>query len=320
MKDKWDKIILLGVAVLVIAVSVLFALKAFGFSKQFSLTKPPINEDYPPSKDKETDDARRDLAKPGAWRLPNKGTPPKPLPLFRSISIIEMNGKAVDFESPATPPIRPPVTNAWLRENNLRYLDKNVLDFDPDGDGFSNLEEFTDKTNPQNASDHPPYAKKLMLVARRAQIYRLVFAATPDDKTFQIRREATSKWPRKTSFLMEVGQTSRDKQFRLDSYEEKRPMGPNGIPVDKSVLHITYLPTGQKFQLVRKIAENVPTYFAEFQFKLDGEKIIVKKGENFKISKFPETVYRLKEVAENSAVIEYKGEDGLPQTFTVNSK
>ena len=61
-------------------------------------------------------------------------------------------------------PVHPPITNDfWLKYR----LDPGFADSpqrDPDGDGFSNLEEFRDETDPTDRDDHPLLFKKLRYV------------------------------------------------------------------------------------------------------------------------------------------------------------
>jgi hypothetical protein len=46
---------------------------------------------------------------------------------------------------------------AWFKKYNLDLNDPKMLDADPDGDGFTNREEFLANTNPLDPNSHPPY-------------------------------------------------------------------------------------------------------------------------------------------------------------------
>lgn len=46
---------------------------------------------------------------------------------------------------------------------------------DPDGDGFSNLEEYQAETNPKDGSEYPDLTAKLRLIAAKKNPFRLVF-------------------------------------------------------------------------------------------------------------------------------------------------
>ena len=51
----------------------------------------------------------------------------------------------------------------WERRYGLNPSDASDANADADGDGFTNLEEFLAKTDPQNKNDHPPYIDSLSI-------------------------------------------------------------------------------------------------------------------------------------------------------------
>lgn len=319
MKGNWDKIVLIVSAVIVTGLSGWFATKALAFKNQFDMVANPPKGDFPQLKTPQTDVATRYVQRATDWSLPAKGTPPKPLPLFVSIPIVEIEGDTIDMLNPDARQIRPPVSNEWLLSNNLDFLNKSVLQLDPDRDGYTNLEEWTGKTDPRDSGSHPPYADKLVMKKRHAQVYRAMFAARPDDKRFQIRRLRSSKWPKPDNFYLTIGETSKDSQIRLDAFEEKTAQSNIGITVDASVLSVTFLPKGTKHTLVRNVAEDIPTYYAELEFLLDkGKTFFVKEGDTFPLAVDPGTKYRLIEVTENSAKITYETAPGTTETVEIN--
>lgn len=62
------------------------------------------------------------------------------------------------------PPVHPPIPNMWWLESRLDPGFANSLELDPDSDGYSNLEEYHAKTDPQNQHDHPSLVQKLLYV------------------------------------------------------------------------------------------------------------------------------------------------------------
>lgn len=303
---SWDKLLLLAVGIVVTAISVVLSLGSMSFADKFVLPSVAPNDELPDTQEPIAKIARNLVERKQTWSNPVKGAAPKPVPLFVSIPIVEARGILIDMLDPNAPLLRPPVSNQWLMSNNLDFLNAGVLNQDPDGDGFTNLAEWEAKTDPNDPKSHPPYAEKLIFASRQQEVYGLKFAARPDPERFQIARVPTRRWPQRDTFLMRVGETSKDEQFRIESFEEKSEVR-NGIPVDVSELTITYLPKNETHVLVRNVDTPIPTYFAEMKFQLDaGFQEFVKEGETFNLVMDPDTKYRVVKVEENSVTITYQ--------------
>ncbi len=76
----------------------------------------------------------------------SKASPDRPLDLFRDA------------------PVHPPIPNIWWIQNHLDPSFADSPNRDPDQDGFSNLEEFNAKTDPNDANSIPSLVAKLMFV------------------------------------------------------------------------------------------------------------------------------------------------------------
>ena len=319
--SAWDKILLLGAAVVVIGLSGLFVASSLGFGETFKMEAAVPNNELPPTDERTAEIAREFVVSENAWKTPTKGMAPKPVPLFVSIPIVESRGELIDMLDPSAPKLREPVTNAWLIDNGLDFLNSAVLQQDPDGDGFTSLEEWAAKTDPVDLSSHPPYADKLVMHSRQKQEYKLRSAARPDPERFQIMRLPSVRWPQRDNFYLRVGETSEDEQFRLDSFEEKRAMNNVGIEADATELTITYLPKNEKHVITRDEEYGVPTYFAELEFLLaPGNKFFVKEGDTFPVVQDPETKYRVTKVNEDSVVITYQTGVESEQTVEIRKK
>lgn len=81
------------------------------------------------------------------------------IPLFVSSSAPE---KPIDLLKDA--PVHPPIPNTWWIEHRIDPGFADSPTRDPDQDGFSNLEEYTAKTNPNDAKSIPSLIAKLMYV------------------------------------------------------------------------------------------------------------------------------------------------------------
>lgn len=107
--------------------------------------------------------ARQSLTLDRTWSPAADGD--RPVDLFTGIPLfISSNDpqKAIDLRKDA--PLHPPIPNSWWLENRIDPGFADSPGQDPDADGFSNLEEFTAKTDPNNKNSIPPLIAKLMFV------------------------------------------------------------------------------------------------------------------------------------------------------------
>jgi hypothetical protein len=81
------------------------------------------------------------------------------IPLFVRSSDPE---KPIDLFKDA--PVHPPIPNTWWLTNRIDPGFGDSPSRDPDSDGFSNLDEFTEKTNPNDGKSHPELLAKLMFI------------------------------------------------------------------------------------------------------------------------------------------------------------
>jgi hypothetical protein len=89
----------------------------------------------------------------------------RPVDLFTGIPLFISSlapDKPIDLLKDA--PVHPPIPNIWWIENRLDPGFADSPNRDPDQDGFSNLEEFNAKTDPNSAKSLPSLIAKLMYV------------------------------------------------------------------------------------------------------------------------------------------------------------
>jgi len=85
--------------------------------------------------------------------------------LFTGIALFIKSSAPDKPVDPLTgPPIHPPIPNSWWIEHHLDPGFADSPSRDPDHDGFSNLEEFLAKTNPNDIKSRPQLISKLMYV------------------------------------------------------------------------------------------------------------------------------------------------------------
>lgn len=227
----------------------------------------------------------------------------KPVPLNKSVLLVKKGDQLFDLQLP-DPVFRPPMTNAFLVENNLpNILSPNVGQLDADSDGFSNLEEFEGKTNPQDPKSHPPFTNKLVL--KRRITFDYIIKLNSSSSPYQVQRLTPE--PRKSVFVSADEEFGFDKgvvRFKVLSFEKKSVADARVGEKDVSELKLMDKSTNQEIKLVKGEELNLAEYEAEFEFLL-GERPTrtVKKGDTFQIPGIG-TTYRLLEIEESSAVIQ----------------
>lgn len=109
----------------------------------------------------------------------------RPVDLFVSVPLFvtaQEPGRPVDLLKDKDNPVHPPIPNTWWLENRIDPGFEDSPSRDPDGDGFSNLEEFTAGTNPNEFKSHPPLIAKLKFVGEETLTWALrpAFPEGPD--------------------------------------------------------------------------------------------------------------------------------------------
>ncbi len=296
LKKNYDRVILLVASAVTIWLGATLIMKANGFAENFTLKSVTERNDPPENRQPEVKAATETLRSKGIWTTPTiDGKRP---PLFISVPIVEKDGKIFDMTK-EEPLLRPPASNAWLVENDLEFLREDVLSRDPDGDGFDNREEWEGKTSPRDAKKHPSRLVKLDLLRVKTYDYIVEFT-TRNDPEYGINR----RHPGSESWFKKVGETFENGRFRVDAFEEKYGVSNLGVRQDQSILKISDLQKGQKFDLVRNVRKNLPTYAAIFRYSLGTpQEFEVKVGETFKLPEGDPTNYKLIDLDDAAATI-----------------
>ena len=196
-------------------------------------------------------------------------------------------------------PIHPPIKNAWIQKNGLDFSDAALKDQDPDGDGFTNLDEFNGGTDPNDPNSHPPFHTKLRLLKFVSKPFVLRFNGDSGDNTYTINSKTLKA---RTQFL-KIGEMIKGAPYKVIGYE-KKSTNINDMDVDVSELTIQNTETGQKIALVYNKETNDPTSYGEFVFLLDGTKITVKKDDEFTLKPEPNRKFKLIDISSQEAQIQ----------------
>lgn len=247
-------------------------------------------------------------------------------------------GETTPIDINAGPPIHSPIPNIWFIENGLedvlRFSD--ALTQDPDGDGFTILEEFNAKTNPKDAASHPLLIAKLGMTGLAASGYYLVFSSDdmPPAYTFKaLAPNGATLW-RQDAQIDSVMPEAKDGKavvdagrFKLKEVGKKEFTSKTGITEKESVAVVEDLkPTkaGTVYE-IRK-GNKYPAMIQDKSVELTisagpkaGEIIKVEEGKTFTIPGDDKTVYTLQAVDLKSRSATIKAEvDGKDRTWSLS--
>ncbi|HEX4083413.1 MAG TPA: Amuc_1099 family pilus-like system protein [Chthoniobacteraceae bacterium] len=310
IKSNYDQFILGIMALILVGLSAYLGLQAWGFQQVFDNIRGQVihHNEIPPIDMTAITSATAAVINPAKWDITKEDGS-----LFISEPYIATNGILENPGSPHSLPLHPPVPNSWLIAHKLNILDPNVLNEDPDGDGFTNLDEWkgvkgdgSDSTDPLDKNSHPPYWTKLRLVQYIKQPFRLKFNSwdgnpgKPDSLSFQID---TVDILQPTQFL-KLNDVIAGTKFKIVKFEKKEKMNPStGSTDDVSELTVQNTETGVNVVLVNGQVANSPDSYALFRYLWNNTGFRVKKGQEFVL--LPESTlrYKLIDIQEDKALI-----------------
>lgn len=206
-----------------------------------------------------------------------------------------------------TTEIHPPVPNEWLEQFGLPLEEADVLEQDPDGDGFTNLDEWQRLTNPTDENSRPDYLAKLKVTSIREEPFRLLFSAWvsgPDGDTFQIN---TIDFTQPTQFL-KIGQIIGGTRFQIVKFSEKYSENRHGTDEDVSELDLEQVDTHDQLTLVKEKVATSPESVVSFTYLWPAgqppQKFQVRKDQEFSLKPDEHIKYKLVDAQPNKVVIE----------------
>jgi hypothetical protein len=180
MKDKYEKV-LLGVAALIAVAMIALGVMKLGAVEEDFPTTSERPQDAPPIETEAlVNTAATTLTTP--VYLDQQRTPDgREVKSFTATNLFVRKGSddpPLDIDHPKTPPVHPPIPNKWWFKNGMAeeigYGDGPQRDFD--GDGFSNIEEFEEKTNPNDKNSFPSLFAKLKVASIDKEQWYLRFS------------------------------------------------------------------------------------------------------------------------------------------------
>jgi len=293
VRAHYDRVLLIAAALVLFLCAISIWRRAAGFNENFPVMRaaPAMKTAPPLGKAAELQAAIEKLHQPPQWTFGGRSGLFVPEKHF-----IGANGLPATLQ---TTMVHPPVPNEWLEQFGLPIQDSDVLEQDPDGDGFTNLEEWAGHTNPTDPNSHPDYLTKLKLKSFTQEPFRLVFSSWVGD-TFAVNA-IDMKQP--TQFL-KVGDTIAGTQFKIVKFDEKHQPNKYGTDIDVSELTLQHQETGEQLKLVKEQVAISPESVATFVYSWGGRREFeVRKDQEFSLKPREQIKYKLVDVQPTKAVI-----------------
>src|SRR5438552_4770022 len=293
LQKNYERVVLIvGVAILLVSAFCIFQ-RATGVQSQFAelQSHPTQRPASPPGKAKEAEDALQKLRQPPQWTFGGRSGLFVPEKHF-----IGTDGQPATLQ---TTEVHPPVPNEWIEQFGLPIADADVLEQDPDGDGFNNFDEWAAHTTPIDSNSHPEYYTKLKLKSATEEPFRLVFPSWVGD-TFAIN---TIDLKQPTQFL-KVGDLIKGTRFKIAKFLEKYQPNKYGTNVDVSELTLEQVETKQQLTLIKDKVVMSPESVATFVYTWGvRQEFQVRKDQEFSLKPLAQIKYKLIDVGPAKAVI-----------------
>jgi hypothetical protein len=292
-RTHYEAVVLIAAAAVLFVSSIFVWRNAARFGSQLAVMSPtPLSKSASPlAKAEELSLAAEKFRQPPQWTFGGRSGLFVPEKHF-----IGANGQPATLQ---TTELHPPVPNEWLEQFGLPIADADVLDQDPDDDGFNNLNEWSGHTNPTDGNSHPEYYSKLKLKSAHEKPFHLLFSSWVGD-AFAIN---TIDLKQPTQFL-KLGDPIKGTRFKVVKFLEKYEQNKYGTNVDISELTIEQVDTEQQLTLIKEKVAMSPESVATFVYTWGRmQEFQVGKDQEFSLKPQEQIKYKLTDVGPTKAVI-----------------
>jgi len=265
----------------------------------------------------------------------------RPVDLFTGIPLF-VSSKApevpIDPLNKDESPIHPPIPNIWWIENRLDPGYADSPSRDPDQDGFSNLDEFNAKTDPNNSKDFPALIAKLMYLKDESLTWALRPGYEADGGAFPFNYQDSNKQTNKTgaiavapnALFFEKGPMAN--RFKLLGSEVRKQNNTRiNMEVDVTIVRIEDQIENKKgviYEVPAALSEQRINEFAHYDrtavFSLEalgfaGKEIKVKENTTFALPPgSAKKDYKVLKVDPQAVEVEYPDETGAKKTISIS--
>ena len=262
----------------------------------------------------------------------------RPVNLFTGIALfISSNAPDKPVDLITGDPIHPPIPNTWWIENRIDPGFANAPQSDPDGDGFTNLEEFKAETNPNNAKSFPSLIAKLTYLKDESLLW-VIRPSSGYDGRFPINYEDDKGGRNRVSSAEMVGpdelffaKPPMAKRFKLLGSEVRKELNPK-INIEQEV---TYVRIEDQQPNKKGLIYEIPAPLSEARKKEHARydrtavlslEALGREGKSFKVEEnttfalppdAPRKDYLLKSVTPDAITVEYPDSSGTRKTVEI---
>jgi hypothetical protein len=313
IKENYDRFLAALFSAVLIACAAVLLINVHGFNTVFaSLQDQFVRKTTIPQVDQDAVVAEEaKLAQPDQWQP--RIVSGRRLPLFVSPPYISKINPDVggpehyQLIDPVqdTQMLHPPVPNTWLLDNKQDLLALDVLTQDTDGDGFTTLDEWEWKTDPNNKDSHPPYWSKLFL----KRFVRIPFRLRFDARNGDVLQINTLDLDAPTQFL-KVGDQVKGTKFKVMKFEPKFVQR-DGIRKDVSEVTLVNTDTNEPIVLPKQEEVDSPTTYAVLDYLWTGKDFAVKKNQEFTLKPEDNVKYKCTDLSDTDVTVLKEDENKL---------
>jgi hypothetical protein len=183
------------------------------------------------------------------------------------------------------------IPDAWEKEHGMDPYNPNDALMDPDGDGFTNREEYESKTDPADAESRPPFAAKLRITGTRQNLIDLTFWGTQQFSADELRFQLNSR-KRGRSYFVVIGDEIEG--YAVDRY----------LPDADDGVTLILTKDGNEYKLVKDEPFTFGDWTANLILVLNGRQFRgLKKGSEITVE---EEQYIVVDISEQAVIIQNK--------------
>ncbi|MGB8167476.1 MAG: Amuc_1099 family pilus-like system protein [Chthoniobacteraceae bacterium] len=188
---------------------------------------------------------------------------------------------------------------AWFKKHKLDLNDPKMLDADPDGDGFSNRDEFLADTDPHDANSMPGIHKTIRLKEFSEVRLPLIVESVEGDKARIRRTDGDGKVE-----TVKVGDSVKGLPLKVEKIEQINDTDKEGKPIDRSMVLLEDAGSKERLTLVKDMPARTAASFAMLTSADGNTTIKVKQGDTFKWPGDDTASYKVIDLREDQVVLQ----------------